>query len=74
MARVTHACDGVLDGDYLEPYTDPVAPAAILGGEPDYAHPARIVMADEKMQTGAAGTLDADQPRQRSRRARRADA
>lgn len=57
VARVTHACDGVLDGDYLEPYTDPVAPAAILGGEPDYAHPARIVMADEKMQTGAAGTL-----------------
>lgn len=57
VAQVTHACDGILDGDYLEPYSDPVVPAAALGGQPDYAHPARIVMADETMQTGSAGTL-----------------
>lgn len=57
VATVTHACDGVLDGDYLEPFTDPVVPSAALGGEPDYAHPARLVMADERLQTGSAGTL-----------------
>jgi hypothetical protein len=57
VAQVTHACDGILDGDYLEPYTDPVVPAAVPGGEPDFEHPARIVMADEKLQTGSAGTL-----------------
>jgi hypothetical protein len=57
VATVTHACDGILDGDYLEPYTDPVVAPPALGGEPDFAHPARLVMADERMQTGAAGTL-----------------
>jgi hypothetical protein len=58
VAQVTHACDGILDGDYLEPYSAPVAPAsAVAAGEPDYDHPARIVMGDERMQTGAAGTL-----------------
>jgi hypothetical protein len=57
VAQVTHACDGILDGDYLEPYTDPVLPPAALGGAPDYDHPARIVMADETLQTGSAGTL-----------------
>jgi hypothetical protein len=57
VAQVTHACDGIVDGDYLEPYTAPVVPAVALGDEPDYAHPARIVMGDEKQQTGAAGTL-----------------
>jgi len=57
IAEVTHACDGVLDGDYLEPYTDPVIPPPALGGEPDYEHPARIVMADETMQTAAPGMM-----------------
>jgi len=57
VATVTHACDGILDGDYLEPFTDPVVPPPALGGEPDYDHPARLVMADERLQTGSAGTL-----------------
>src|SRR3954471_24390666 len=57
VAQITHACDGILEGDYLEPYVDPVAPPAALGGEPDYESPARIVMADQKMQTGSAGSL-----------------
>jgi hypothetical protein len=57
VAQVTHACDGILDGDYLEPFTDPVVPEPALAGEPDYDHPARIVMADETMQTAAAGMV-----------------
>ena len=57
VAQVTHACDGVMEGDYLEPYTDAAVPPPALGGAPDYDHPARIVMADETMQTGSAGTL-----------------
>ena len=58
VATVTHACDGVIEGDYLEPYVDPVVPqpAAVQGG-PDYDHPGRIVMADEGRQTGYAGLL-----------------
>jgi hypothetical protein len=57
VAQVTHACDGMLVDDYLEPFTEPVTPQPALGGEPDYEHPARIVMADQTMQTGSAGTL-----------------
>lgn len=57
VAQVTHACDGILDGDYLEPYTEPEIPPASPDGQPDYAHPARIVLADERLQAGAAGTL-----------------
>ena len=57
IAQVTHACDGILLDDYLEPFSDPVVPAPALGGEPDYEHPARVVMADQTMQTAAAGML-----------------
>jgi hypothetical protein len=57
VAQVTHACDGILDGDYLEPYTEPVAPASLPGGAADYEHPARIVMADETLQTSGPGML-----------------
>lgn len=57
IAQVTHACDAIAEGDYLEPYTDPVVPEPAPRGEADYEHPARIVMADQRMQMGAAGTV-----------------
>jgi hypothetical protein len=57
VAQVTHACDGILNDDYLEPYIEPVVPESLPGGGPDYAHPARIVMADETLQTAAPGML-----------------
>lgn len=57
VATVTHACDGILEGDYLEPFVDPVVPSPALGGSPDFAHPARLVMADERRQTGYPGLL-----------------
>jgi hypothetical protein len=57
VAQVTQACDGIIAGDYLEPYVDPVEPPAGVDGEPDYDHAGRIVMGDERRQMGAAGTL-----------------
>lgn len=57
VATVTQACDGILVGDYLEPFVDPVYPPAALGGAPDFEHPGRLVLADEKRQTGSAGSL-----------------
>jgi len=58
VAEITHACDGVLVGDYLEPFVEPISeiPAA-QQGDPDYEHPGRIVMADEKRQTGYPGLV-----------------
>jgi hypothetical protein len=58
VASVTQACDGVMYGDYLEPFADRVVPPDTVGaGEPDFAHPAHIALGDEKQQTGAAGSL-----------------
>lgn len=57
VATVTHACDGIIEGDYLEPFVDPVFPPAALAGGPDFDHPGRIVMGDEKRQIGAANSL-----------------
>jgi hypothetical protein len=58
VATVTHACDGVIEGDYLEPYVDPVVPQpSAVQGTPDYDHPGQIVMGDERRQTGYAGLL-----------------
>jgi hypothetical protein len=57
VAQVTHACDGILEGDFLEPYVDPVEPPPALGGAPDFEHPGRIVMADERRQMGFEGLM-----------------
>lgn len=58
VAQVTHACDGILVGDYLEPYVEPAdPPVAAMDGAPDYAHAASIVMGDDKRQMGGAGAL-----------------
>jgi hypothetical protein len=57
VATVTHACDGIMEGDFLEPYTDPLVPPPALSGSPDYEHPGRILLADERRQTGYPGLV-----------------
>jgi len=57
VAEVTRACDGILEGDYLEPFVPPSLPPANLTGTPDYEHPGRVMMGDELRQTGAAGMV-----------------
>jgi hypothetical protein len=55
---VTNACDGIMEGDYLEPFTPPAKPAApIAAGTPDYANPAHIILGDERRQAGGQGSL-----------------
>jgi hypothetical protein len=57
VAQITHGCDGIIAGDYLEPFADPADPPAVLQGAPDYEHAGRIVMGDERRQTAGAGML-----------------
>jgi len=57
VATVTRACDGILEGDYLEPYVAPVLPTSALTGAPDYGHPGQIVLADERRQAGYPGLI-----------------
>lgn len=59
VATITHACDAVFEGDYLEPFVAPKAPLAAGSAlaQPDFATPGRIVMADERRQMGYPGLL-----------------
>jgi hypothetical protein len=58
VARVAEACDGIVEGDYLEPFVTPAVPKADPEpGGPDFKDPARIVLGDERRQMGAAGSL-----------------
>lgn len=55
IATVTYACDGVMQGDFLERFERPAVPAAETGASPDYAHPARLILGAERRQSAAAG-------------------
>ena len=59
IATMTHACDGMLEGDYLEPFVLPALAAATRprGGQPDFANPGRIVLGDERRQSGHPATV-----------------
>lgn len=57
IASIVKACDGIIEGDYLEPYVKPVVPAETLGGEPDYANPGHLVLGDDRRQMGGNGDL-----------------
>jgi hypothetical protein len=57
IATVTYACDGIHEGDYLEPFVRPVEPAPLPAGAPDYENSGVLIMGDERRQIGAAGEL-----------------
>lgn len=58
IATVTQACDGVIEGDYLEPFALPALPSSPGAvGEPDYANPGHVMLADDRRQMGGAGSL-----------------
>lgn len=57
IATVTHACDGVLEGDYVEPFSPPAMPTSALTGAPDFDHPGHIMLADERRQMGYSGLV-----------------
>ena len=57
IAEVINACDGVEEGDYLEPYVKPVVPTEIKDGEPDFANPGHVMLGDDRRQMAARGDL-----------------
>jgi hypothetical protein len=57
IASIVKACDGIMEGDYLEPYVKPAVPPEALGGEPDYADPGHLVLGDDRRQMGGNGDL-----------------
>lgn len=58
VVTVTYSCDGILEGDYLEPFAVPaVPPSAPIAGEADYSNPGKVILGDERRQMGSAGSL-----------------
>jgi hypothetical protein len=57
VARITFACDGVIEGDFLEPFVRPVVPVSVARGEPDYASAGFVIMGNERRQTAATGDM-----------------
>jgi hypothetical protein len=58
IATVTRLCDGIQQGDYLEPFEKPVLSAtSATPGEPDFANPGHLMMGDERRQMAAQGDL-----------------
>lgn len=57
IATIVHECDGMLPGDYLEPFALPPVPALLPEGEPDYSTPARVLFGDERRMMGGAGNF-----------------
>lgn len=59
IAIVEFACDGVVRGDVLQPYADPVLPPDAdrtdTTGEPDFDAAGRVLFGDNERTTGAAG-------------------
>ena len=55
IARIAEACDGIIEGDYLEPLIVPPAVVAMKPGRPDFDHPGRVILADDRRQLGAGG-------------------
>ncbi|HXH07305.1 MAG TPA: hypothetical protein VNI83_12040 [Vicinamibacterales bacterium] len=57
IATILHACDGVMPGDYLEPFVAPVPPPELPDGTPDYASPARVLFGVERRALAGGRTL-----------------
>lgn len=52
---VTYGCDGVIKGDYLERFEPPALPPGTSSGSPDFTSPGRLILGDDRRQTGSAG-------------------
>ncbi len=55
VAKVVHACDGVIEGDYLEPFALPLVPENGASAQPDFASPAHVILGDDRRQMGSIG-------------------
>jgi len=54
-AQVLHACEGILTGDFLEPYAAPLLAASPIDGQPHGEHFGRVLMGDEGRLMGGTG-------------------
>lgn len=58
IATITKVCDGIEEGDYLEPFVKPAVPStSTAAGEPDFSDPGHLILGDERRQMAAQGDM-----------------
>lgn len=57
IASVIHECDGIIPGDYLEPFAAPTVPTALPPGSADYSEPGEVLFGSEGAQVAGTGSL-----------------
>jgi hypothetical protein len=57
IASVVHECDGIEEGDYLEPFAAPTVPPALAEGTPDFAATGTVLFGAERRQIEGANAL-----------------
>jgi hypothetical protein len=58
LARIDHACDGFLKGDYLEPFTASTLPATVAApGEPSFDDMGRLLFGNDGRRSFANGDI-----------------
>jgi hypothetical protein len=59
IARVEFACSAIHQGDYLEPYVEPILPPGIDktddSGQPDFSAPAHVLFGEDERHSGGVG-------------------
>lgn len=55
IATIVYECDGMQQGDYLEPFAMPIVPAPLPEGKPDFAEPGSVLFGLEQRQMDGAG-------------------
>jgi quercetin dioxygenase-like cupin family protein len=55
-ATIVETCDGIVEGDYLEPLVLPVS-ASVPAGAPDFERPGLVILGDERRQLGGEGSV-----------------
>ena len=55
VAIIIHACDGVIEGDYLEKFEMPKMSSNETGTTADFARPAHLILGDDRRQIASPG-------------------
>jgi hypothetical protein len=55
LASITHACEGVLLNDFLDPFVPPLLAETAIDGEPQFQHLGHVMLGDEGRLLAAAG-------------------
>jgi hypothetical protein len=59
IGLVEFACDGIMRGDYLQPYVDPVLPSGLdradTAGDPDFSSPSHVLFGENERNSGGTG-------------------